>query len=76
MNNTQLDYEITIEGSMDGGWAEWLSECTLQSEKGMTRLYLAESDRSTFYGLIRKLADLDCHLVSITTRYHDQSPQD
>lgn len=66
MKHTLLTYRIVVEGPLGSGWADWFGNQGELDHEGNTVLHLSQVDRSTFYGLIRALGNLDRTLVSIT----------
>ncbi len=68
MKEDSFDYEIWLGGRMAPGWADWFGGRELRADGGDSVLTLRGADRSAFYGAIRVLADLDCRIISVTSR--------
>ena len=68
MKDDSFDYEIRLGGRMAPGWADWFGGRELRTEGGDSVLTLRAADRSAFYGAFRVLADLDCRIISVTSK--------
>lgn len=58
--------EITIKGSIDQEWSDWLAGMRIQPlEKRETRLTGKLPDQAALYGVLSRLNNLGLHLLSV-----------
>ena len=73
-NETEMMvYEITIEGRLKSGWADWLNGGVVRmavspDESNHTTLTVQVPDQAALRGLMNKLWDLNLKLVSVSSR--------
>jgi hypothetical protein len=66
-----MRYEITVKGTLDPGWADWLTGMSVTVEarpygRPLTVLAGEINDQAALRGLLNKLWDLNLALVSLT----------
>jgi hypothetical protein len=69
-------YQICIRGRLHRRWRVWFDGATLDDgPDGITVLHAHVDDQAALHDLIRKVADLGLHLVSVTHETsHKQEP--
>jgi hypothetical protein len=59
-------YEIAIEGLLDARWSEWFEGWTVAPQEiGITILTSPPIDQASLHGLLTKIRDLNCTLLSV-----------
>jgi hypothetical protein len=62
------DYELRVEGHLDGHWSAWFGGLTLTREDdGTTTLRGEVTDQAELHGLLAKVRDLGATLISVKT---------
>jgi hypothetical protein len=58
-------YEIRVDGVLDGLWSEWFEGLTIESEADSTALSGTLSDQAALHGVLNKLRDLGLSVISV-----------
>ena len=59
-------YHIKIKGHLEERWEKWFEEMTFTHEKdGTTTLYGTLPDQTALHSILRKIRDLNLHLISV-----------
>jgi hypothetical protein len=60
-------YEIRLQGRLDGRWTTWFDSMTISTEPGGVTLLCGEvADQAALHGLLARLRDLGLPLISVT----------
>ncbi len=61
-----MKYQIKIKGHMDEKWADWFEALEITHEDdGTTTLYGTLPDQTALHSILRKIRDLNLHLISL-----------
>ena len=61
-----MAYKIRVKGHMDIKWADWFDGLQITHEKdGTTTLYGPLPDQAALHSILRKIRDLNLHLISV-----------
>ena len=65
-----MRYQITIRGTLDETWSDWLGEVELaktqdENETFITLLSVNVTDQAALYGILDHLRDLNLALISV-----------
>ena len=61
-----MKYKIRIKGHMDTKWADWFDGLQITHEEdGTTTLYGPLLDQAALHSILRKIRDLNMHLISV-----------
>lgn len=68
-----VTYEITVQGHIDGNWADWFEGMAIATGVGtdgipVTTLSGRLADQSALFGLLRRLYDLHLVLLSVARK--------
>jgi hypothetical protein len=59
--------EITVVGTLDSTWSEWLHGMEMEGKEGSTILRGLVADQAALRGLLSKIWDLNLSLISFKT---------
>ena len=59
-------YQFRLKGLLDESWADWLSDMSIDHQRGGTTLITGRvADQAALYGILAKLRDLRLDLLSL-----------
>jgi hypothetical protein len=68
------NYELCVQGHLDGRWAAHLGAASLVNQHGGTTTVLVRAlDQAALHGLLQKIRDLGLPLVSVTPADPDRA---
>lgn len=66
MKESQMHYEIRVEGLIDGLWAEWFGGMTITYENSSETMLVGElPDQTALHGVLERVRDLGLNLISV-----------
>ncbi|MCA9927598.1 MAG: hypothetical protein KC419_03945 [Anaerolineales bacterium] len=61
----QHDYQITLEGRLDGRWADWFEGLTMTTNGDITILTGPVADQAALRGLLNQIWDFNLTVISV-----------
>ena len=61
-----MKYKIKIKNHLDEKWADWFDDLQIiHEEEGTTTLFGPIPDQAALHSILRKIRDLNLHLISV-----------
>lgn len=68
--DTEMTYNVHVQGQLDNHWADWLGNASLiRNEDGTSTLRICVADQAQLHGILTRLRDIGVTLLSLETSH-------
>ncbi|MGE5225096.1 MAG: hypothetical protein ACM3PY_21885 [Omnitrophica WOR_2 bacterium] len=74
MKASPINYEIKVEGLIDGRWTDWFNGMAITYVNSTETILAGElSDQTALHGVLEKIRDLGLNLISVNRKDGNRS---